>query len=266
MNSLNIHETILNNLNHFIETNKIPNILFYGKSGSGKKTLVNLFLKRLYNHQISSNNVMFVNCAYGKGIKFIRNELKFFARTNLLQNELYHVHFKSIVLLNADKLTNDAQSALRRCIELYSHNSRFFMVAEDKYKLMKPILSRLCDINVSIQEPMNLHVFHIQQTYHHLNSYNKPRNVWLKKELDALFLKKKEDIDLIWLQEKCDLLYEKGYTAELIMQFIQKYNYIEQLQLPCQQVFDFLIEYNHAKKEIRNEKILMLFIFSKLFL
>jgi hypothetical protein len=260
---LNIHETIINNLNYFIETNKIPNILFYGKSGSGKKTLVHLFLKRLYNDQISSNNVMFVNCAYGKGIKFIRNELKFFARTNLLQNELYHVHFKSIVLLNADKLTNDAQSALRRCIELYSHNSRFFMVAEDKYKLMKPILSRLCDINVSIQEPMNLHVFHIQQTYN-FQSYNKPRNVWLKKEMDVLFSTQKE-INLEWLKEKCDLYYEKGYTAEFIMQMIQKYNLIEQLHLPSQKVFDFLIEYNHAKKEIRNEKILMLFIFSKLF-
>ena len=67
---------------------------------------------------------MYVNCAHGKGIKFIREELKFFAKTNinLKEGEI----FKSIVLLNADKLTIDAQSALRRCIELFNHTTRFF--------------------------------------------------------------------------------------------------------------------------------------------
>jgi len=86
------------------------------------------------------NYVMNVNCAHGKGIKFIRDDLKFFARTNIdLQDGNI---FKSIILLNADKLTIDAQSALRRCIELFSHSTRFFIVVDDKYKLLKPILSR----------------------------------------------------------------------------------------------------------------------------
>jgi len=84
---------------------------------------------------------MSINCAHGKGIKFVRDELKFFAKT--------HIHseggniFKSIILLNADKLTMDAQSALRRCIELFSHNTRFFMVVENKYKLLKLNLHKL---------------------------------------------------------------------------------------------------------------------------
>ena len=42
--------------------------------------------------------------------------------------------------MNADKLTIDAQSALRRLIELFSHTTRFFIIIEDKYKLLKPIL------------------------------------------------------------------------------------------------------------------------------
>ena len=74
---------------------------------------------------------MIVNCAHGKGIKFIREELKFFARTNIHLQE--GSIFKSIILLNADKLTIDAQSALRRCIELFSHSTRFFIVIDDKY-------------------------------------------------------------------------------------------------------------------------------------
>ena len=55
---------------------------------------------------------------------------------------------KSVVLLNGDRLTLDAQSALRRCIELYNHSTRFFMVVEDKHKLLSPIISRFCSIHV----------------------------------------------------------------------------------------------------------------------
>jgi hypothetical protein len=52
-------------------------------------------------------------------------------------------------LLNADSLTIDAQSALRRCIELFSHNTRFFILVENKERLLNPILSRFCEIYVS---------------------------------------------------------------------------------------------------------------------
>jgi len=69
---------------------------------------------------------MSVNCSHGKGIKFIREDLKFFAKTNLQSTT--GVKFKTIVLYNADSLTNDAQSALRRCIELFSFNTRFLLL------------------------------------------------------------------------------------------------------------------------------------------
>ena len=85
---------------------------------------------------------MFVNCAHGKGIKFIREELKFFAKSNIQQDA--GTSFKTIVLINADFLTIDAQSALRRCIELFSYNTRFFIIVENKHKLLNPILSRFC--------------------------------------------------------------------------------------------------------------------------
>ena len=50
---------------------------------------------------------MFINCAHGKGIKFIRENLKFFAKTHInVEKGL----IKSIVLFNADKLTVDAPS------------------------------------------------------------------------------------------------------------------------------------------------------------
>ena len=143
-NHLPLHAHIQKKLDYFYETQKIPNLIFHGSSGTGKRTIVYDFLNKIYDsdkHKLKTN-VMMVNCAHGKGIKFIREELKFFAKTNIQSNS--GVLFKSIVLLNADSLTIDAQSALRRCIELFSHNTRFFIIVENKHTVLYPILSRFC--------------------------------------------------------------------------------------------------------------------------
>ena len=99
---LNIHESIYTKLSHFHKTNKIPHIIFHGTSGSGKRTIVNNFLNMIYeeNKLRMKSNIMIVNCAHGKGIKFIREELKFFAKTNIQSNN--GTLFKTIVLINAD--------------------------------------------------------------------------------------------------------------------------------------------------------------------
>ena len=166
-----VYQSVQNKLDFFIASKKVPHIIFYGPSGTGKRTIVNKFLYRIYggDKQHMKTNVMFVNCAHGKGIKFIRNELKFFAKSNIQVNS--GVVFKSIVLLNADFLTIDAQSALRRCIELLSLNTRFFIVIENKDNLLNPILSRFCDIYIPEvldykQEVVNLHKNTIRNAYH----------------------------------------------------------------------------------------------------
>ena len=71
---LDIHKNIINKLDYFLQIKKIPNILFHGPSGSGKKTIVFSFLDKIYNNDkiLKKNNVMFVNCDHGRGIKFIR--------------------------------------------------------------------------------------------------------------------------------------------------------------------------------------------------
>ena len=193
---------------------------------------------------------MEVNCAHGKGIRFIREELKFFAKTNInvKDGEL----FKTIILLNADKLTIDAQSALRRCIELFSHSTRFFIIVEDKYKLLKPILSRFCEIYVP--EPIingkviNLHSYSINKVYNFENKIKKT-NEKLKKEL-----KLDKQYTSYELVELCSKLYEKGYSSLDIIKCI------ESSSLPQNKIYEFMIIFNKIRKEFRNEKLLMLFI------
>jgi len=153
-------------LNAFLEQKKIPHILFHGMPGTGKKTIVFDFLKKIFqdNKEKMKSNVMIANCAHGKGIKFIREDLKFFAKTNIRHDVSQNmIPFKIIVLLNADYLTIDAQSALRRCIELFSQTTRFFLIVEKKHRLLHPIVSRFCPLFIpemrTIQgKVVNLHL------------------------------------------------------------------------------------------------------------
>lgn len=138
-------------LHFFQENNKIPHILFHGKTDYEKEHIVSTFIHKIYHfdRQQIKQNVIVVNCS-GKGIKFIREEIKTFAKMHISGSSTQTPipTFKTIVLVNADFLTEDAQSALRRSIELFSYNTRFFMIVENKYKMLKPILSRFCEIYI----------------------------------------------------------------------------------------------------------------------
>jgi DNA polymerase III delta prime subunit len=263
--ALEIHQSIKNKLNYFHQIHKIPNIIFHGPSGCGKRTIVNDFIQTIYdkNREKIKTFVMYVNCSHGKGIKFIREELKFFAKTHINSNG--GNIFKSIILLNADKLTMDAQSALRRCIELFSHNTRFFIIAEDKYNLMKPILSRFCEIYVP--EPVvNNKIINLYK--HNLNEIFKTKDIktihsdYLKKELCKQATKKNSIDDLIILSTK---LYEKAYSALDIMNLFENVKFLENI-ITVERRYELLICFNRVRKEFRNEKLLMLFILNFIFL
>ena len=121
-------ENIINKLNKLYETKNIPNIIFHGGNLTGKKSVLEYLIKMIYKTSENINKyVLIINCSHGKGnIKFIRENLKHFANTIINKNDNYM--FKSIILLNADKLTIDAQSAFRRCIEIYNHSTIFFII------------------------------------------------------------------------------------------------------------------------------------------
>ena len=268
---LKIHCDIKSKLDYFIKQKKIPNIIFHGSSGCGKNVLVTDFINNIYsgNKSAMQNYVMNVNCAHGKGIRFIREELKFFSKTNvdLKDGEI----FKTVVLLNADKLTIDAQSALRRCIELFSRSTRFFIIVEDKYKLLKPILSRFCEIYVP--EPVinncvtNLHTYNLNNVYT-FKEIDTPRRIYLKtalKKYDYICgnnneqLKNLNSTDKKQIIAECMLLvtklYNKAFCSIDLLYYIEHNSNIEDLKK-----YEYLISFQKIKREFRNEKLLMLFI------
>jgi len=241
---LNIHNNIKKKLNHF-NNNVIPNIIFYGKSGSGKKTLLFEFINKIYDSNNDNINkyVLTINCALNKGIKCIREDLVFFAKININKN----IRFKSIILLNANKLTNDAQSVLRRCIEIYCHNTRFFFVVEDKYKILKPILSRLCEIYVNYpivnNKIINLYVYN-KFNFQNSNIEN------IKKYLNNKVFQK----DNLYLVNLVDKLYNKGFCS------IDIENYILESNIKKFNKNLILIYFNNVKRNLINEKFAMLYL------
>ena len=248
---MELHSDIKNKLEKFVMINKIPNIIFHGPTGSGKRTIVNTFINLIYknNKDHLKEYVMHVDCAQGKGIKFVREELKFFAKShiNITKTNI----FKTIVMANADKLTIDAQSALRRCIEVYNHTTRFFIVIEDKYKLLKPILSRFCEIFISApiinNNTVNLNKYKIDKIID-TKDIDVRREKWLVNELD------KQSKTIESLNKKIDKLYEKSYSALDVMKYIENSNIEEDFK------WSLLLSFHKIKKEFRNEKLLMFFL------
>ena len=252
------HENIVKKLDYFYENNKIPNMIIHGSSGTGKRTLIYDFLNKVYQNDKArlKMNVMTVNCAHGKGIKFIREELKFFAKTNIQSG----VAFKSIVLLNADYLTIDAQSALRRCIELFSHNTRFFIVVENMNKLLNPILSRFCAIYVPecvIDNAIaNLHQHKLSQKYP-IDDVLADKYSWLHGKLAETF---SGDADqstssTVILSELSGILYERGYSCLDVIAWLKEHSSVDDAKKS-----EIVMHFHNIRKEYRCEKMLMFYV------
>lgn len=258
------HKNIKDNLNAFILNNKIPNILLYGNYGSGKKTLLNDFFHSLYGtNELRDKYIMYINCAHGKGIKFIRDEVKFFAMTNIITQHTQHTEdtedthnthhkkgiIKSIVLLNADKLTIDAQSALRRCIELFSKNTRFYIVIENKDNLIKPILSRFCCIYVPSIVYKNTKINLYQLKSIKMNASHKTFKI--KKLNDVFYRLTENEIDTIELCNLVDDLYNDAITGLDVIEYIKIY-----MPDNCEK-YTILFHLDKIRNEYKNEKLFL---------
>jgi DNA polymerase III delta prime subunit len=260
MNNLIIHKQIKSNLQTFITEKKIPHIIFYGPSGSGKRHVLQYFIQNIYKTPINIKKyVMYINCAHSKGIRFIRDELKFFAKTNI---HLQHGNiFKSIILFNADKLTTDAQSALRRCIEQFSHTTRFFIIIENQNKLLKPILSRFCNIFIPLPtidgKKTSLHYYKKKMKLEKYELLMNKREMWLYKQLK----KKNNYINIATCLRFSAKIYEEAYSSLDVLDFIYKHSIIDN-----KKKFSLLVFFDKIRTEFRNEIILISFIINVAFM
>ena len=147
------------------ENSEFPHLIFYGPDGAGKKTRVHCFLSKVYGEgiykmntinkelKLKSKNISYMVTSSNYHLEFcpsdVGNNDKFIISHVIKETSSFsqldaetQKNFKVIVLLEADKMTKEAQSALRRTMEKYSENCRIIMIVNDLSSIIDPIRSR----------------------------------------------------------------------------------------------------------------------------
>jgi len=137
LDELIAHEEIIQILNKLIDSNKLPHLLFHGPPGTGKTSTIIACAKKMYGSNYASM-ALELNASDDRGIDVVRDQIKEFAGTK----KLFSSGVKLIILDEADAMTNEAQSALRRVIEKYTSNTRFCLICNYVNKIMPALQSR----------------------------------------------------------------------------------------------------------------------------
>ncbi|MSV33574.1 MAG: replication factor C small subunit [Nitrosarchaeum sp.] len=153
----------------------MPHLMFSGSAGVGKTTTALCIARQILGDN-SRDYTLELNASDERGIGMVREKVKKFSRFA----GMVEVPFKIIILDEADEMTNDAQTALRRIIEDTAKYCRFILIANNISKIIDPIQSRCATFKfTSISE---------EDMINHLESIAKKEKVKSdKKGLKAIY-------------------------------------------------------------------------------
>lgn len=137
-------------LRRMVNANNLPHLLLYGPPGSGKTSAILALCRELFGPELYSSRVLELNASDERSITVVRERIKTFAALHLVNapsskeyRERYPCpSFKVIVLDEADQLSQDAQGALRRVIEIHSKITRFALCCNYVSRVIAPLASR----------------------------------------------------------------------------------------------------------------------------
>ena len=144
MTEIKGHSNILQTISNFLLHDFIPHLLFYGLPGTGKTTVAFVIAKHLHR-SLNSPNVLEMNASDERGIAVIREKVLNFISTKtstIFGVSTTKTKTKLVILDEIDSMTNDAQFALRRMMEVYSTNVRFVLICNDIFKIIPALKSR----------------------------------------------------------------------------------------------------------------------------
>lgn len=175
---ITFHSDIYKLLELISKDNELPHLIFYGPTGVGKKTMINIFLEMLFDASIHNSTEDVIYNVMGSGNKIIKEVIKQSNYHIVLEPkgnnfDRYLIHdviklyakriplgiyetnrkFKLVVINCLDNLSNYAQFSLRRTMEKFSGTCRFIMCCESLSKVIDPLVSR-CEC-IRVRAPTN---------------------------------------------------------------------------------------------------------------
>ncbi|HDR72400.1 MAG TPA: AAA family ATPase [Methanoculleus sp.] len=151
-------ETVVRHLASFAAQKNVPHMIVFGPHGTGKSASIECMARALYGDSWQENTtVLSAADLFSQGKAYLEQDERyshiFQKDASLINNVKYIIRwyasirpldadFKLMVIESADRLTFDAQQALRRIMERYSATCRFIFCTTNPSAIIPAITSR----------------------------------------------------------------------------------------------------------------------------
>lgn len=127
-----------------LKNGNLQHLLFHGPPGTGKTSTILACAMELFGPRLFDDRVIELNASDERGINVVRNKIVTFAKSAIGNGDPKYLSppYKIIILDEADAMTTEAQSALRKIMEDYSEITRFCFICNYINQIIEPITSR----------------------------------------------------------------------------------------------------------------------------